>query len=102
MDSHPSRDTLHQLELIERRQSDMASRLAQMETRQAEMHRALFEPPAGDPTGPPVYKRLLNATIAVERSNWITKGVIRVVMTLGGLVGAIGAIWATIRLRVGR
>ena len=96
------RDLAHQLELIERRQSDMASRLAQMETRQTEMHRALFQPPAGDPTGPPVYKRLLNATIAVERSNLVTKGAIRVVMTLGGLVGAVGAIWATIRMGVGR
>ena len=95
-------ETARQLALIERRLSEAATRLEGVERRQDEMHRALFEPPAGDPTGPPVYKRLLNATIAVERSNWLTKGAIRVVMTVGGLVGAVGAIWATVRLGVGR
>lgn len=56
------------------------------------MHRALMEPsPSGEV---PLIQRIHDVTVLVERSGWLTKWVIRVILTVGGLSAALATIWA--------
>ena len=59
------------------------------------LYRALMEPsPSGEM---PLIQRIHDVTVLVERSGWLTKWVIRVILTVGGLSAAISTIWANSR-----
>lgn len=56
------------------------------------MHRALMEAsPSGDP---PLIQRIHDVAVMVERSGWVTKWLVRVILTIGGVSAALATIWA--------
>ena len=72
--------------------SDERAMLTSTANKTDAMHRALME---ASPSGElPLIQRIHDVAVLVERSGWVTKWVIRGVLTIGGISAAVATIWA--------
>jgi len=72
--------------------ADERAMLINTATKTDAMHRALMEPaPSGEP---PLIQRIHDVAVLVERSGWVTKWAIRIILTIGGVSAAVATIWA--------
>lgn len=80
----------------QKRIAAMEDRLTEVDKHVSDIRRALMEP---SPTGePPLLKRASDAVVMLERSGWVGKMLVRGLLLMGSIAGAIIGIGALIKV----